>query len=186
MARSKSAATQAVEPEDDDFGFDLSDGEVVAPGIDLRGKVKERKLQRGEKDPVAQAEAAMKRLETTFGIWIADETEKLLSAWKQAANTSFDAASREALFRSAHDIKGQAATLGYPAAGRVAASLCMLLDHAATPDLLPDELVRQHVQAIRAIVIEDARDESSQTAVRLADRLTEVTDEYLNHIGRGP
>ena len=126
MARSKSAATQAVEPEDDDFGFDLSDGEVVAPGIDLRGKVKERKLQRGEKDPVAQAEAAMKRLETTFGIWIADETEKLLSAWKQAANTSFDAASREALFRSAHDIKGQAATLGFPVAGRIAGSLCRL------------------------------------------------------------
>ena len=35
---------------------------------------------------------------------------------------------RAALFRAAHDIKGEAATFGYPIAGRIAGSLCRLID----------------------------------------------------------
>ena len=40
---------------------------------------------------------------------------------------------RDELFRAAHDIKGDAATFGYPAAAGVAESLCRVIEHA--PDL---------------------------------------------------
>ncbi len=39
---------------------------------------------------------------------------------------------REALFRAAHDIKGQAATLGFPLAAAVADSLCRLIERHRT------------------------------------------------------
>lgn len=179
MARAKPAETTAIEPEDD-FDIDTSGGEMIAPAVDLRSKVKERKLQRGEKDPVAAAEAAMKRMETTFVVWIKDEIDNLLAAWRNAERTGFEDAPREDLFRATHDLKGQAATLGYPAAGRVAGSLCLLLEHAGPPARLPPELVAQHVQGIRAIVAEDARE--NPVADRLADRLEEVTKDYLESL----
>jgi len=39
------------------------------------------------------------------------------------------------LFRAAHDIKGEAATFGYPAVVGAADSLCRLLEH--TPSMSP-------------------------------------------------
>lgn len=168
-----------MEPEDD-FDIDTSGGEMIAPTVDLRSKVKERKLQRGEKDPVAAAEAALKRMETTFVVWIKDEIENLLMAWRNAEAGGFEDGPRENLFRATHDLKGQAATLGYPAAGRVAGSLCLLLEHAGPAVRIPRELVGQHVQGIRAIVAEDARE--NPIADRLADRLEEVTKDYLERI----
>lgn len=180
MARAKPAETNAIEPEDD-FDIDTSGGETIAPAVDLRSKVKERKLQRGEKDPVAAAEAALKRMETTFVVWIKDEIDNLLKAWRAAEAADFEDGQREDLFRTTHDLKGQAATLGYPAAGRVAGSLCLLLEHAGPAIRIPTELVGQHVQGIRAIVAEDARE--NPVAERLADRLEEVTKDYLASLG---
>lgn len=179
MARAKPAETNAIEPEDD-FDIDTSGGEVIAAAVDLRSKVKERKLQRGEKDPVAAAEAALKRMETTFVVWIKDEIDTLLSAWRKAESAGFEDGPRDELFRATHDLKGQAATLGYPAAGRVAGSLCLLLEHAGPAQRIPAALVGQHVQGIRAIVAEDARE--NPVADRLADRLEEVTKDYLESL----
>lgn len=179
MARAKAPAKKKVVEADEEFDIDTSEAEIISAGVDLRSKVKELKLGRGEKDPVAAAEAALKRMETTFVVWIKDETDKLLDVWRAADAVRFAEPQRSELFRGAHDLKGQAATLGYPTAGRIAGSLCMLLDHAGPAERLPRELVRQHVQAIRAIVAEDAREEANPTAVKLADKLEDVTTEYL-------
>ncbi|MGC3956684.1 MAG: Hpt domain-containing protein [Verrucomicrobiota bacterium] len=43
---------------------------------------------------------------------------------------------RDELFHAAHDIKGDAATFGYPSAAPIAESLCRLIEH--TPDLAQD------------------------------------------------
>lgn len=177
MARGKATATAV---QDDGEDFDIGVGEVIAPKVDLRKKAKEIKLKPGEKSPVEAAEAAMKRMEGSFAAWIEEEAGKLVQALHAAEDTEFDAAARDELYRCAHDIKGQAATLGFPLAGKVAGTLCLLLDHAG--ERLPHELVRQHVQAIRAIVAENARDESNPTAVKLAARLDDVTGEYIGSL----
>jgi len=63
---------------------------------------------------------------------------------------------REEFFRAAHDIKGQAATFGYPLAAEVADSLCRLVEHAPDQQCVPPALIDQHVDGVRAIMRKDA------------------------------
>jgi hypothetical protein len=74
---------------------------------------------------------------------------------------------RAALHRAANDVKGHAATLGYPLAARIAASLCDLLES----ELRPAPLVVAHVDAIRVIVRDQVHDESEPTALALVQEL---------------
>lgn len=169
----------------DDFGDGIeigADAEFLTPPTDLRAKVKSRSAKPTE-DPVAAAEAALARMAESFDGWMGEETRRLADLFAAADLTDYEAETREALYRAAHDIKGQAATLGFPVAGRIAGSLCRLLDGIDEPDRLPRELVRQHVQSVRAVIAENARENTSDTARRLADRLDEVTDDYLDRIG---
>ena len=91
----------------------------------------------------------------------------------------FTEKTHDALFRAAHDIKGEAGTFGFPAVAGVAESLCRLVEH--TPDMsrIPIALVDQHVDAVRAITREYARSDLLDIARQLTKRLREVTDEFL-------
>uniref|UniRef100_UPI0013DBFDE1 Hpt domain-containing protein n=1 Tax=Stenotrophomonas maltophilia TaxID=40324 RepID=UPI0013DBFDE1 len=64
---------------------------------------------------------------------------------------------RGELFRAAHDIKGDAATFGYPAAASIAESLCRVIEHAPDLEKVPAELFTHHINAILAIVHENTR-----------------------------
>src|ERR1700739_2294611 len=126
-----------------------ADHEVITPAHDLRRAV--APALRGD-DPIARAETAMAQLSSEFSAWMHAECERLETARQAVASQGFTAKTHDALFRAAHDIKGEAPTFGYPAVGGVAGSLCRLLEH--TPDMtrIPLALVKQHVDAIRAIV----------------------------------
>ena len=82
-------------------------------------------------------------------------------------------------FGPAHDIKGEAATFGYPGVGGVADSLCRLIEHTPDRTRIPLALVDQHVDAVRAIAREYARPDLDAIAKALTRRLSEVTDEFL-------
>ncbi len=161
-----------------------TDAEFMTPPSDLRKKVKQRAPKPGDKDPVAEAEAALARMATSFDDWMSEETQRLAELWTAADLTDFEIETRDAFYRAAHDIKGQAATMGFPMAGRIAGSLCRLLDGIDEVERLPRELVRQHVQSVRAIIAENAREHTSETARLLAERLDEVTDDYLERVAQ--
>src|SRR5215831_13951317 len=105
-------------------------------------------------DAVTRAEEALGNLASEFSVWMERECEQLDQARQQVKTEGFAEESRATLFRAAHDIKGEAATFGFPLVAPPADSLCRLIEH--TPDLarIPLELVDQHVDAIRAIVRE--------------------------------
>ena len=96
----------------------------------------------------------------------------------------FTKANKEALFHAAHDIKGEAATFGFPAVAAAADSLCRLIEHTPDPTRIPIKLVDQHVDAVRAIYREYARSDAKDLAATLTERLREVTDEFLIHENR--
>ena len=77
------------------------------------------------------------------------------------------------------DLQGQAVDLGYPLAGAVAVSLRHLIDGTPDADRLPRVLVRQHVEAIRAIVAEGATGEDHAVGKALSDTLRNVTDVFV-------
>ena len=96
----------------------------------------------------------------------------------------FTDVTREELFRAAHDIKGDAATFGYPSAGAAAESLCRIIEHAPDLDEVPSDLIAHHINAIQAIVRERTKLDTVSMAGELSRQLRGVADEYLTHANR--
>ncbi|HEU4659564.1 MAG TPA: Hpt domain-containing protein [Pseudolabrys sp.] len=156
-----------------------ADHEIITPHNKLRKLVTVKPLQPGEIDPVARAEKALAELSTEFKSWMEAECERLDEARRMVKASGFTEISKDALFRAAHDIKGEAATLNFPAVAEAANSLCRLIEHTPDASRIPMRLVDQHVDAVRAIFREYARSDARALAARLTQRLREVTDEFL-------
>jgi HPt (histidine-containing phosphotransfer) domain-containing protein len=154
-----------------------ADHEVITPPHALRKAI--APAQAGGDDPVARAEAALDALAGEFSAWMHAECERLEAARREARREGMTQKTHNDLFRAAHDIKGEAATFGYPAVAPVADSLCRLLEHTPQIKRIPPALVEQHVDAIRAIAREHARADRAGVANALAQRLRDVTDEFL-------
>ena len=149
----------------------------------MRGAVSKGTSGQANDDPVARAEKALAELSCEFGSWMDSECDRLDKARRALAKNLIQS-NTDALFHAAHDIKGEAATFGYPAVASAADSLCRLIEH--TPDIarIPPKLIDQHVDAVRAIYREYARSDAKQLAATLTKRLYEVTGEFLLHENR--
>ena len=161
-----------------------SDHEVITPENRLRKMVSVRALQPGEDDPVKRAEKALSELSGEFAAWMNSECERLDATRRAIAGGGFTTESKETLFRAAHDIKGEAATFGYPFVALAAESLCRLIEYTPEAQRIPIVLVDQHVDAVRAIHREYARSDVKELAATLIERLRVVTDEFLTHENR--
>ncbi|MBV9565945.1 MAG: Hpt domain-containing protein [Bradyrhizobium sp.] len=135
-------------------------------------------------DPVARAEKALAGLSGEFKNWMQDETSRLTAAYAALLADGFTNEATEELFRAAHDIKGGAATFGYPSAAAAADSLCRIIEHAPDLEKVPPELIKHHVNAIQAMVHDNTRRGTAATAGELSRRLRGVADEYLMHVNR--
>jgi HPt (histidine-containing phosphotransfer) domain-containing protein len=154
-----------------------ADHEVITPSHPLRKAIAQ--VTDPHDDPIARAEAALGKLSSEFSDWMQSECERLDAARQDVVRQGFTEKTHDTLFRAAHDIKGEAVTFGYPAVAGVANSLCRLVEH--TPDMtnIPISLVEQHVDAVRAIAREFAREDHADVARALTQRLREVTEEFL-------
>ncbi|MBN9041331.1 MAG: histidine kinase [Rhizobiales bacterium 62-47] len=135
-------------------------------------------------DPVARAEQALQDLSGEFEKWMSIECDRLAAAHAVILKDGFSALARDELFRAAHDIKGDAATFGYPTAGATAESLCRIIEHAPDLTKVPGDLIAHHINAIQAIVREQSNSQRIGVANELSKRLRGVADEYLVAINR--
>jgi len=147
-------------------------------------KVLRRVDERDLDDPVARAEAALAGLSGEFKDWMLVEADRLTSAHAAILKGGFNDKAAEELFRAAHDIKGDAATFGYPSAAVAAESLCRIIEHAPELEKVPPELIKHHINAIQAIVHNHTRLDSTKVATELGRKLRGVADEYLMHVNR--
>lgn len=157
----------------------FEDHSVIVPPHRLRSAVRHTS-EPGEiaMDVIEKAEVALAALKDEFNGWMDAECEKLEAARQAVHHTGPSAPNLKVLFLAGHDIKGDAATLGYPLAGRLAGSLCRLLDHLPEPARCPLMLVDRHVEAIRAAVRESARIEASMGA-EVAEQLAILVEKFL-------
>ena len=82
-----------------------------------------------------------------------------------------NAQTMESLYLRAHDLKGLGTTYGFPLITRIAASLCKLTD---TPERRAQAslfLIDSHIDAIKACVRDDIRNDSHPTGRALAEEL---------------
>jgi hypothetical protein len=160
-----------------------ADHEVISPPHKLRRAMSTAAVSPAD-DPVARAEQALAELSGKFSTWMEEEGERLDQARNDVKAAGFTGATRDALFFAAHDIRGDAETLGYPGLAVPAESLCRLIEHTRDMRRIPIALVDQHVDAVRAIIREGNRPDAEQTVAVLIRRLREVTDEFLAHENR--
>lgn len=118
---------------------------------------------------VNRAEHALERLSQEFDDWMAGELERLEAARRAVVEApSPDALA--ALYRVAHDLRGQAATYGFPLVGEIANGLCEVIERMGERRP-PQIMVDKHVESIRAIVRENARSREDPLGAALAERL---------------
>jgi HPt (histidine-containing phosphotransfer) domain-containing protein len=161
----------------------FADHHVITQPNPLR-KVLRRVAEKDLDDPVARAEAALASMSGEFKNWMAIEADRLSAAHAAILSSGFTNASRDELFHAAHDIKGDAATFGFPSAGAAAESLCRIIEHAPDLDQVPSDLIALHINAVQAIVRERTKLDTATTASELSRRLRSVADEYLAHANR--
>jgi chemotaxis protein histidine kinase CheA len=127
----------------------------------------------GALDPaaIAKAEAALKNLSGNFAQWLEDEISKLEAARQTLRAEGASAKTLEGVYMRAHDLKGLGTTYGFPLITRIAASLCMLMDDAEKRERAPTSLIDAHVDAIRAAVTQDIRDDEHPVGRELARTL---------------
>jgi HPt (histidine-containing phosphotransfer) domain-containing protein len=113
-----------------------------------------------------------------------EECDRLDKQRRAVLTQGFTKANKEGLFHAAHDIKGEAATFGYPAVAGAADSLCRLIEYTPDATRIPPLLIDQHVDAVRAIYREYERSDAQDLAATLTQRLRDVTDEFLIHENR--
>ena len=147
-------------------------------------KVLRRVDERDLDDPVARAEEALAGLSGEFKDWMIVEAARLTTAHAAIITNGFIDGAAEELFRAAHDIKGDAATFGYPSAAVAAESLCRIIEHAPELEKVPPELIKHHINAIQAIVRERTKLDTAATAGVLSRSLRGIADEFLTHANR--
>lgn len=135
-------------------------------------------------DPVGRAEKALAGLSGEFRTWMQVECDRLVTAHEAMIRLGIGKTTRDELFRAAHDIKGDAATFGFPTAGAAAESLCRIIEHAPHFDQVPPDLIMHHINAIQAIVREHTAIDTSGMADELSRKLRRVADDYLAAVNK--
>jgi len=161
----------------------FTDHQVITQPNPLR-KVLRRIADDEIDDPVARAEKALAGMSGEFRQWMEIEVERLAAAHAAILKDGFTKIARDELFRAAHDIKGDAATFGFPPAAAVAESLCRIIEHAPDLSRVPSDLIVHHINAVQAIVHQHTKLDRISMSNELSHRLRGVADEYLAHVNR--
>ena len=128
---------------------------------------------------IAKAEAALKNLSSNFAEWLQDELTKLDSARARVKTDGWNTETAENLYLRAHDLKGLGATYEFPIITRMAGSLCKLIDDPATRLNAPMRLLDAHIDAIKAAVRDNIRDDANPVGKILAEELEAQVRDFL-------
>lgn len=159
-----------------------SSASFIQPPNTLRLKVGGSRFGGIDPSALAKAEAALQSLSSQFEQWLSDELAKLDAARAVIQSDGYTAGAAETLYLRAHDLKGLGATYGYPLITRVAASLCKLTDDEAVRMKAPLFLIDAHIDAIKAIVRDQIREEDHPVGVALAAELERQTGAHLSSL----
>jgi chemotaxis protein histidine kinase CheA len=160
----------------------FSDHTVIVPPHRLKSVITHT-TERGDiaMDVVARAEAALAEIKHEFRSWMVSECEALEAARSAIHSRGQSGPTLHEVFHAAHEIKGHAAVLGFPLAGRIAGILCRLLTYAPNPQLVPLAVIDSHVDAIRAVVREQIHTVNDQTGKEIFERLAVIVESFLAH-----
>jgi len=101
---------------------------------------------------VAEVDRILNTLSEKYPDLAREQIETLGALARRLVATPTDAEAGKELYRIAHGLKGNAATLGYPLVTTIAASLCALLEHEPTPRPRIQRAIAAHADALHLII----------------------------------
>ncbi len=123
---------------------------------------------------LARAEAALAALAESYLAWADSDAARLAAGLERAL---CDPAGLRAhlpfLFSVAHDIKGQAATFGYPLVGDIACRLCAVLQACPDPDPADADRIAAHVGTLVHAISQRLSGDGGEAGRRLLQSLPE-------------
>lgn len=138
--------------------------------------------QGGMAEVLARAQAAVEDLAKGYTTWARADVERACKALQAAVSDAPQRAQHiEALFRVAHDLKGQGASFGYPLVTRLADSLCKLTrDRGRSYEDRHLDLARSHLDAMLLVLTKEIKGDGGQVGAELAAKLKGRVDETLD------
>lgn len=135
----------------------------------LRGaKISEAELERR----LASAEKKIQGASLGFGHSVAGDIEKALAALDGMDPDDDGEETNAAVFRVAHDLKGQGTTFGFPLVTQIAGLLCDFIRSIksfSSEDSV--SVVRAHLSALQLVLKQNIKGEGDEAARQLVDKL---------------
>jgi len=155
---------------------------IISVPNELKNKIKVTGSGSLDGAIIAKAEAAIKELSVEFDDWMKTEVKTLMAAYEDVRTHGLIEPYDKKLYLVAHDMRGQAETLGYPLIGRYCASLCKMFDAVTDYSKIPLHAIDSHIGAISVAIRDTIKDEEDAIANAVLDKLeTEVADFYDHH-----
>lgn len=122
-------------------------------------------------DILAKAEAALAGLNDRYLAWAEADSARLRACIEEAGLAGADRRAVLArLFTIAHDMKGQAATFGYPLVTELGNRICRLVEAEAAPDAETLRRLESLVEAIGGVVAGRLSGDGGEAGRRLLER----------------
>lgn len=107
-------------------------------------------------EAIEQARLALVAFRDTYSDWLGEDMKRLKAEADGAhAEPERRAARIDALYRIAHEMRGQAATFGQPLVTEIGNYLCHFVEGMGVPGERELEILDLHVDAIRMVVVEN-------------------------------
>lgn len=155
---------------------------MIVPPNNLKKKVKITIVTDGsETEAVDNAELAMQGMAGEFKEWLEDEVSKF-DKCREDMRALRNAENLDQLHVVAHDVKGQAETMGFPLITLAAASLCKLIEVWERPETFPLDQLNNHVDAIKVMLANDIRSKDHPVGKKLTDKLINTVFDYADEM----
>ena len=158
-----------------------STAKFIVPPTTLRERVKITGSGPIDMAPIQRAERALEQLSVAFDGWLNEEVAALTEARAQVRAKGLTEDTRKELHRTAHDLKGQGETYGYPLITIVCATLCKLLESATELDLIPLDIIDHHVDAVRNMMKMKIKSDDHPQSLAVSNKLYDVVMEFVEH-----
>lgn len=123
-----------------------------------------------DRGAVIRAEEIVEAMKTANSNWLNEEIEALATAFANLKKKpTLETIAR--LYRSSHDLRGQAVMFDFPLISRLAQLLCDLVETVADPEKMPIALMELHIDAIKVVLRDKAKAMDNQKALELVREL---------------
>ena len=147
--------------------------EYTPPSLVLKAKAP--MTQRPVRAAIESAEAAIAELATDYPQRAGEKIAELERTFAALPDSGETRDSLDALFATAHEVRGEGGTFGFPLATAIASNLCAILEDKAQADATLREAIRVHIDSLKLVVSQPIKGDGGAQGAELLAGLQKVS-----------